>query len=60
MLWRGNTRKQLLTLANTAIVYPGSKASNMMMPFPCIIATPILFYCPLIAISTQIHLSQDS
>lgn len=40
-------------LMNTPIVYTRSKASNMMILFPRITTIPILFCCPLVAISTH-------
>ena len=43
----------LISLVNTAIVHTRSKASNMMILFPRITTIPILFCCPLVAISTH-------
>ena len=45
-------RKQLISLVNTAIVRTGSRASNMVL-FPHITTTPVLFCCPLVAISAH-------
>lgn len=42
-MWRGDARKKLIALVNTAIVHTHSKASNMMIIFLCITTIPTHF-----------------